>query len=125
MKRKPIKPYFELPIIPAMVAEMVASRPYTGAEWSDKYRYRAEVERIESSRQALTPEEVRAFSDACERFCHDAYDAGAEWFIKIALASGDQGRDQLSIWVAHWLSSYVTDKAQFLARWQRKKAVAA
>jgi len=125
MKRKPKTPYFELPIIPAMVAEMVASRPYTGDEWSDKTADQSAVERIEAARQALTPDDVREFSDTCETFCHDAYDAGAEWFVKIATARGDKGRDQLCVWLSHWLASYLTDKVLFVERWKRNQVAAA
>ena len=100
-------PYDCLPIIPAMVAESVCRQPYTGAEWSVGVRDAATVARIEAARQRMTMEQVRAFSDACERICRDAYAAGAKWFCQLALARGDIGRDQLYVWAGHWLASYL------------------
>ena len=106
MPRKQIA-YDELPIIPAMIAESVCQRPYTGAEWSWTIRDASTVERIEAARQRMTLEQVRAFSDACERLCHAAYDAGAKWFCELARARDNSGRDQLYVWASHWLASYL------------------
>ena len=99
--------YEDLPLFPFFVAESVCARPYTGQEWSEQLRDARMVARIEATRQAMTAEQIREFADLCEARCRAAWDSGAAWFAKCVRAEGDSGRDQLYVWTAHWLASWL------------------
>jgi len=104
--------YDELPLIPSLLAESVCQCPYTGEEISLHSRSLITVEKIEKLRQAMTDEQVREFADACDKKCREAYEAQAEWFEECVTAKDNRERDQLRIWVSHWLSAYLMK-----ARW--------
>ena len=107
-------PYANLPLLPKVLAETVAGTPYIAIEYSDRNRPASLVAKTEQRRQALTPDMVRQFADACDLLCRRAYAVRAAWFEKIARAKGNKGRDQLECWVNHWLSGYLDHPEQFL-----------
>src|ERR1017187_8943138 len=94
--------YDNLPLLPNLIGETVATRPYTEAEFSAALRCGKCIKRIEAARRAMTPEAVREFADLCDTRCRAAYDAGARWMVKCARATDSSGRDQLYIYVSHW-----------------------
>lgn len=95
--------YEDLALIPLIVAETVANRPYTGIEWSDKVRSQTDVKEIESRRQKLTQEEITRFAERFDALCKIAYQARARWFMKCVNSKSNVGRDQLYMWATHWL----------------------
>ena len=109
------RPNFEdLPLVPVIISDTICGRPYTGNEWSKNVVSAREVALIEAARQKMTPEEIREFGDACETRCKAAYEVKAEWFEKIINAKGDAGRDQMYYWIAHWMTSYLMTRKNFL-----------
>lgn len=105
--------YDKIPLVPAIVAETICSQPYTGAEWSEGARSSANIANVEIARQAMTPAQIREFSDLCERQCRAAYDADAKRMVDCARAKGNRGRDQLYVYVSHWLASYLHNPELF------------
>ena len=106
-------PYDMLPLVPTVIAEIVCSQPYTGAEWSRGALPSADIAKVEVARQAMTQAQIREFSDLCERKCKAAYEANAKWMMKCARAKGNHGRDQLYVYVSHWLASYLHNPELF------------
>lgn len=104
-KAKPSVPYDKLPLLPNILAETVCGEPYTGRELSNPAGYY--VKRIEAARQKMTPDDVREFADLCDRRCRAAYEAGGKWFLKVVKAK--DCREQLKVWLIHWLASYLHD----------------
>jgi hypothetical protein len=100
-------PYDRIPLVPAIVAEAVCSQPYTGAEWSEGALSPTDISKVETARQKMTQAQIREFSDLCERRCRAAYEADTKWIVKCAKAKGNRGRDQLYVFVSHWLASYL------------------
>lgn len=107
----PIKSYDDLALVPSIVADAVCRKPYTG--WENPEIGAALIAEIESRRSTMTPESVREFAELADRYCRDAYAAGAEWFLEIARSKTNRGRDQLYVWITHWLSAYLNDPEQF------------
>jgi hypothetical protein len=101
------KSYSELELIPALIAEAVVNRPYTGDELSVALRSQRTVEAVEAARQALTAEQRAEFVRQCDERCRAAYAHRADWFMKCVRARNNTGRDQLYLWCAHWLSAFV------------------
>lgn len=103
--------YEDLPILPTVAADYVCGQPYTGKEWSrhDPLPW----EKIEAKRQKMKSEEIREFGDLCDARCKAAYEAKADWFEKIVKAKGDRGRDQLYVWLTHWMAAYLTNPEGF------------
>jgi len=109
-------PYDSLPLIPTIIADAVCGLPYTGQEISVHLRSASDVERVESRRRAMTPEQRREFADLCEVRCRAAYKAEAEWFLKCVRSKTNAGRDRLYLWIAHWLTAYLHDPEAYRER---------
>ena len=107
-------PYDNLPLLPRVLAETVAGTPYAAIEYSDRNRPASLVAKTEQRRQAMTPDMVRQFADACDHLCRSAYAVRAAWFERIARAKDSRCRDQLAVWMSHWLSGYLDSPEQFL-----------
>jgi len=106
--------YEDLAILPTVAAEHVCAQKYTGAEWSmQNCPSNAEIAKIEKKRQAMTPEQIREFADICDARCKKAYELKVEWFQKIVEARGNKGRDQLYVWLTHWMTSYLMNPEGF------------
>jgi len=108
------KSYDDLPILPWLIAETTANRPYEGIEWSDKVRNSREVERTEALRQRMTVQDIQNFADWVDKRCRLAYKKKVKWFMKCARSKTNYGRDQLYVWISHWLCSWLAnpDKAR-------------
>ncbi len=106
-------PYDRIPLVPAIIAETVCSHLYTGAEWSVGTLSPTDISKVEVVRQKMTPAQVREFADLCEQKCRAAYEANAKWMVKCAKAKSNRGRDQLYVYVTHWLASYLHNPALF------------
>lgn len=104
--------YDELPILPWLVAETVANKSYTGAEWSPSVRNSYSVEKVEALRAKMTVKDIQDFSEWADARCREAYKRKALWFMKIANSKTNSGRDQLYVWVSHWLSSWLSNPAK-------------
>jgi len=108
-------PFDKLPLIPSIVAEAVCGRVYTCIEFSPELRPFADIERTEAARQKMTPEQVTEFAERCDEICRAAYEANRPWFLKCVHAKDNSGRDQLYVWVSHWLASYLLNPKRFIA----------
>lgn len=102
-----LTPYDELQLIPSLIAERVAMEPYTGHEMSIKVRSQGTVDAVESRRKEMTDDQRRKFVMYCDTRCRQAYQNNAKWFKSCITASGDKGRDQLYVWISHWLSCFL------------------
>jgi hypothetical protein len=102
---KKIPPYENLPFLPAMIAETVCGEEYTEQEYSEGLRNKERAYKVEVKRQAMTPEQVEAFAKYVDERCKIAYELKADYFMKIVKAKGNQGLDQLYVYVRHWLVS--------------------
>ncbi len=101
-------PYGDLPFLPSLIARTTCGTTYTG-EWMRNISP-AEIAETESARQAMTPTQILEFEEMCDRRCRCAYNTEAEWFMRCVRAAGNKGRDQLYMWTAHWLASYLKVK---------------
>lgn len=106
-------PYEKLALLPNIIAEAVCARPYKGQEWSDQNRDPVRVEKIEALRRQMTPDQIREFADLADARCRAAYGVRATWFVECIRAEGDAGRDQLAIWITHWLAAYLFNPGGF------------
>ncbi len=106
--------YEDLALQPFIIAETICAKPYTGSEWSKNVVSPTEVAKIEAKRQKMTAAEIKEFAEACDARCKASYDAKAEWFDKIVKAKDNAGRDQMYYWVAHWMTSYLMTRKNFL-----------
>ena len=100
--------YDSLPILPWLIAETTASRPYEGIEWSLQVRNSREVERVEALRQKMTAEDIQDFADWVDDRCRLAYKKKVKWFMDCANSKSNRGRDQMYIWISHWLCSWLS-----------------
>ena len=66
--------------------------------------------RVEALRQKMTPERIAEFARLVDEKCRAAYEKRAPWFMKIAQSKTNAGRDQLYIFVAHWLHAFLLGK---------------
>lgn len=107
--------YDRLPLNAAIVAEVVAGRPYTGGEWSAQMRDTRAAERTEALRQQMTDADVRAFSDHVDAQVRAAYAKRQPWIMKIMRARGNAGRDTLYMFTSHWLSSWLQRRGKVRA----------
>ena len=55
----------------------------------------------------MTSEDIKAFGVYVDERCRKAYEEKKKWFVDIALSKTNQGRDQLYIYVANWLASWL------------------
>jgi hypothetical protein len=111
-----MKSYDQLHLIPSLIAKVVCETPYTGKECNNMCSY--SVEKTEKERQKLTPEEINTFVVTADILCRKAYEMKASWFIN-CVKSGNRGRDQLYVWITHWLASYLTNKEAFIQHHER------
>ena len=109
--------YDSIVLIPRIVAETTAATPYTAIEY--KYGCPAHVAEVEKKRLAMTPAMVKQFVETCDRRCRAAYACRAKWFEKIARSGTNWGRDQLYVWMSHWLDAYLTDPKGYVAHHSR------
>lgn len=100
-------PYDQLALMPSIVAGTVCGRPYKQIEISEGMRVQSQIDRIEAQRQKMTQESIEAFERHVDALCRAAYDADADWFLK-CVNGGTPGRDQLYVWVSHWLCAWLT-----------------
>jgi hypothetical protein len=105
------KAYDDLPFLPFIIADAVCQREYKGEEWSEFYRNPKRIAEFEAKRQQMTREQMDEFCRLCDNRCRGAYEAKAPWFEKIVEAKGDGGRDQLYVWITHWLTAYLQNPA--------------
>jgi hypothetical protein len=103
---KRCKKYEDLTLLPAIIADAVCGREYKGEEYSDALRDSRMAERVEALRKKMTQEQVNEFCQLADNRCKRAYECRAPWFEKL-LRHSDGGRDQLYVWLSHWLSSYL------------------
>lgn len=104
------KPYDDLVIIPRIVAETVVQRKYTGNEVSDRQWSADKVRHIEQLRSQMTEEQRNDFAKYADDYCRAAYDRKADWFMKCIRSKSARGRDQLYVFVTHWLAGYLIQK---------------
>jgi hypothetical protein len=103
-------PYENLPFLPAMIAETICSEEYTEQEWSEGLRNKERANKVEAQRQAMTPEQIDAFAKYVDQRCKDAYELGADYFMKIVRAKGNRGLNQLYVFIRHWLVSWLSPR---------------
>ena len=99
-----MKPYDELAIVPRLIAETVCGEPYTGAEMLGRA---VAVADVEAARQRMTAEQIAEFASFSDERCRVAYERGADWMLKCARSRSNRGRDQLYMYVRHWLAAYL------------------
>jgi hypothetical protein len=106
--------YDDLPFLPSIIAETVCSQEYTGQEFSAGSMSLEECEIMETKRKALTEKQINLFALRTDELCKQAYDAKAKWFMSLVKAKGNRGRDQLYVWIRHWMTSFLMNPAKFL-----------
>lgn len=116
------KKYEDLSILPFIVASSVTMTEYKGEEISIRNRNSSFVDETEAKRKLMTTEQVNEFSSFVDTLCRNAYEVDAKWFVDIANASGNKGRDSLYSWASHFLSSYLKDRDFFAKNVQRIRA---
>jgi hypothetical protein len=99
--------------MPCAIAEAVCSEEYRGQELSDKIRSERDVARTEAARQRMTQANRDEFSDLCEKRCRAAYEVNAGWFMKCVRSRSNRGRDQLYVYIRHWMAAYLHDAEAF------------
>lgn len=107
--------YDELALWPYVVAEAVCEQPYK-SEFSAQLTNPDEVARIEAKRQKMTRAEIEAFATRADERCRLAYEAGADWLVKCVTCKGTTGRDQLYVYMRHWLHAYLINPTRFLRK---------
>ena len=98
--------YCELPLVPSIIARMVANETYKGQELSVQIRNSAIIERIEKARQEMSPNQIEQFIQLCDISCKEAYSNKSDWFIS-CVNNDKGGRDQLYNWIRHWLVKFL------------------
>ena len=93
--------YDDLPLLPWMIGETVNQKEYTDEEYS--LGLRPNPSYIESLRKTMTPEEVVAFGEYCDKYCQDLFNAKDKGFLDIVNAKDNEGRDLLYILTSRWL----------------------
>jgi len=106
-------PYENIALLPNLIAETVSNTVYRGQEWSEGVRDSSRIAMFEQHRLAMTVESRNEFCELCDARCKRAYEADAKWFMKCVNAQGNSGRDQLHVWLTHWLTSYLYDPVRF------------
>lgn len=98
--------YDDLHLVPSIVASRICELTYTGREMRDGHR-QSFVAEIEKRRQAMTADDIRAFCKETDERCRAAYEAKADFFMMCVRSKTNRGRDQLYVWVTHWLSAFL------------------
>lgn len=106
--------YEDLPLLPHVIAETVCSQVYDGSEIS--YNSQSQILAVEAKRQQMTSEEIAEFASLCDTRCRLAFTNRAEWFRKCVRSKSNRGRDQLYVWIRHWLAAFLTDPQAFRER---------
>ena len=99
--------YNELPLLPDVIAKTVCAQEYKMQEYSSGVRTPEYIERVEPLRKAMTPEQVEEFAKDCDKRCEEAFNAKCKWFQDCIKAKGNRGRDQLYLWIRHWMVTYL------------------
>jgi len=99
--------YEELPFLPYLIAETICEQEYKMQEYSEGMRTQRDIEPVEAKRKAMTFEQIRDFGTKCDAKCRQAYEAKAKWFMDCVNAKGNAGRDQLYVWLRHWMVVYL------------------
>jgi hypothetical protein len=99
----------DLPLVPAVCAQHVCETEYTGNEVSSLARCQSLIDKIEHLRQKMTLADIEQFCQYVDKRCRDAYDVKAQWFMKCL--KGKTGRNQLYVWIQHWLSAFLIKSA--------------
>lgn len=97
--------YYDLPLLPHILAEDVIRREYTGEELSTQLRSPNEVAKFEALRKEVTEAEENLFCELCDERCKKAYQNKSEWFMKILRMK--DGRAQLQVFLSHWLTAFL------------------
>jgi len=93
-------------LIPQVIAETVVGRPYDGTEMSNQSQ--SNIDRIESWRKNMTPEQRLSFINYAVQYCIDANKVKAKWFLQCVNSKTNRGRDKLYVWIQHWLAGFLT-----------------
>lgn len=93
----------DLPFLPSVIADTVCRQTYTGAELLDSIPLA--VAKIDGRRLLMTEDEIRQFAEDCDTRCRQAYGRKDRWFMKCVRAKGNAGRDQLYLFISHWLAA--------------------
>ena len=101
-------PYDDLPILPWLIAETTANRSYKGIEWGPSVRDSRDVERTEFLRQKMTVQDIQDFADWVDKRCRLAYKKKVKWFMECTESKTNRGRDQMYVWISHWLCSWLS-----------------
>ena len=102
-----MKAYDDLPFLPYLIAETVCEQEYKMQEYSEGMRVQREIEPVEQKRKAMNWDQIKAFASLCDARCREAYTAKAKWFMDCVNAKGNAGRDQLYVWIRHWMTAYL------------------
>lgn len=105
-------PYEQLTLLPSVIAKTVCEQEYRMQEMSEAARCDREVAKTESLRKAMTPEQVEEFACICDASCKAAYESKAKWFMQ-CVRRGNQGRDQLYVWLRHWMAAFLSNPDHF------------
>ena len=100
-------PYNLLPLKPGFIAQLVAQEPYTQQEVSLSMRNSEMAFKIEQLRQKMSENDIISFAKKVNKICNLAYKAKAKWFLDCL--NRKDGREQMYMWVRHWLASYLHD----------------
>jgi hypothetical protein len=100
--------YEALPFLPYLIAETICEQEYKMQEFSEGMRSEKDIAPVEEKRKAMTFEQIREFGTQCDARCRAAYTAKAKWFMDCVNAKANYGRDQLYVWLRHWMVAYLT-----------------
>lgn len=107
--------YDQIPFTPFLIAAIVLDTVYTGQDISTKLRNQKNIDKVESLRQNMSVEDRVEFANMVDKRCRKAFEIQAEWFMNCVRSKNNKGRDQLYVWVYHWMTSYLTNKENFIA----------
>lgn len=99
--------YDKLPFLPELIASTVCGQIYRQQEFSEGVRSQATIDRVEAKRLVMTPAQIEDFSEKCDAKCEGAFNAKAKWFMDCVKARDNSGRDQLYVWIRHWMVAYL------------------
>jgi hypothetical protein len=101
--------YEKISFLPHVIAQCVCEQPYAMQEHSLFNRNQIEIDKVETLRKAMTLEQIREFSLLCDSRCRAAYAIRAPWFMKCVRSKGNRGRDQMYVWIRHWMVAFLRD----------------
>lgn len=112
----PKTPYENLPLLPNLIAETVCGQPYEMQEWSPEHRSQSIIDKVEAQRKAMSPEAIKEFAHLCDKRCLYAYEHKMKWFLDCVKAKDNRGRDQLYVYIRHWMTAFVDNPERFRQR---------